>query len=137
MYLFKNKPSIRRVFIIVKRTSDASYLLLIANKKHVPFGLSGGRFDQEDKDPKYTAHRELFEETSLDIDSTRFNYLGLLDNKLFYFLEITDTEANSIKLSHEHIDFIFYKNKENIPKLIKYHSSGTCSNAFNKFMDVI
>ena len=128
---------IKRVFVIVKKSSDSSYLLLIADKKHNIMGLSGGRYDFEDNNPIITAKRELFEETSLDIANDRFQLLGSISKKLFYLLEISDIEAESIKLSSEHLDFIFQKNKEIIPKLIKDHSSGTCAKAFIQFANLI
>ena len=98
-------------------------------------GLPGGRYDSDDKGPLKTAHRELFEETSLNIeDFSRFKYLGLISNKLFYLLEINDKEADSIKVSHEHIDYLFYRHIELIPELIKDHSGGTSSVAFKQFV---
>ena len=88
MKLFKK--NIRRVFIIVRRPSDMSYLLLISSKKHLPIGLVGGRVDDTDNKPIVTAIRELYEETALEIaDLSRFKYLGPVSNKLFYLLDTT------------------------------------------------
>ena len=94
--MFSTKK-IKRVFVIVKKFSDSSYLLLISSKKHTPMGLPGGRYDSDDLGPINTAHRELYEETRIDIeDVSRFKYIGLLNNKLFYLLEISDKESETI-----------------------------------------
>jgi 8-oxo-dGTP pyrophosphatase MutT (NUDIX family) len=141
--IFINEKNTKKAFVIIHHNTYG-YLVLFKEKNKGQ--LVGGRVDKSDKNSFDSLIREIFEETGLIIDKNRFYYLGIIDSKCFYYLEISNKDSLQIgispesdhefklKLSNEHHFYKFISNKKGLKKSVSNHSGGTCLKAIKKFL---
>mmetsp|Transcript_17211 Transcript_17211/g.33761 ORF Transcript_17211/g.33761 Transcript_17211/m.33761 type:complete len:242 (+) Transcript_17211:84-809(+) len=137
---------------VIARHEDLGYLVLkgFKNRKGIHGQLPGGNLDFSDASPAYGAARELFEETGIDV-RMRLDRLDLavfsngartLKRRCFFRLNLTDADASgsrppdsgeagsfTLKLSSEHVGYVFEKDPERVAEMVAQHSGGKCRQA--------
>mmetsp|Transcript_5359 Transcript_5359/g.9521 ORF Transcript_5359/g.9521 Transcript_5359/m.9521 type:complete len:177 (+) Transcript_5359:729-1259(+) len=119
----------KRAFVIAKH-AEFGYMILksFKTRKGLHGQLPGGHKDSTDSCSAFTAARELFEETGIDVRENldrlkvrRFPNGGcLLKDRVYFGLELENSDATgtkkpdtgeafSINMSHEHVGYSFEK----------------------------
>ncbi|GAD46004.1 DNA replication, recombination, repair [Streptococcus anginosus T5] len=92
---------------------------------------------ESDESPEAACIREIFEETGLEIELTKLLKIGhhtvVIDEDLTIFktLFLVETKQKDIRISDEHIDFMWTEVK-NVPDILYWQSN---QETFQKFLE--
>lgn len=138
-----------RAFVIA-RHEDNGYLVLkgFKNRKGLHGQLPGGKIDGSDASAAAGAARELFEETGVDVRSEldRLELASFSDGsdalkrRQFFRLRLTAADAVgakkpdsgeefALRLSHEHVGYVFEQEPTKFANWVAQHSGGNCRQA--------
>ena len=119
-------PIIKAGGLIIKEIDNIKHVLLIYRKKADDWTFPKGHKDDTDIDSKYTAIREIKEETNLDTEIIKelpiIEYTNAKNEHIIYYMYLMrDLETSELKVENEG-DILRWVNIDNISEVLHYQN---------------